>query len=271
MNLLYPLLMGCAVATGWLVSRWTQRPLPLSGGQRLGLALGAFVGGMVGAKVPFLLADWEGFASGRAWFESGKTIMVGLVGGYLGVEIAKWSMHLSLKTGDTFAAPVAAAVAVGRLACFCGGCCFGTQTDLPWGVDFGDGLKRHPTQLYEFVFHMSAALVLVRMQQRGLFRGQLIKLYIIAYLLYRFLTEFIRPEPAQWLGLTEYQWYALAFVPVFVMLWWWDCRRNLFLDHQEVGAGLLPAPPPRDDYETANDSMGGGEAGNSWHSHADSQ
>lgn len=226
MSWMYPLIMACAVGTGWVVSRRTQRTLVLTPEQRLGIALGAFIGGMVGAKLPFLLADWDGFVSGRAWLESGKTIMVGLVGGYFGVEAAKWALRIEIKTGDTFAAPVAAAVAVGRLACFCAPCCYGTATLLPWGVDFGDGVRRHPTQLYEFFFHLGAALILARWQQRGWFRGQLIKLYIIAYLVYRFLTEFIRPEPAWWLDLSVYQWCALLTLPVFAFLWWRD-RKSL--------------------------------------------
>ena len=215
----YPALMGAAIVVGMLVGRWTRRPLPIGLGQRLGLTLGAFCGGMLGAKLPFVLLDWEGFLSGTAWFESGKTLMTGLVGGYFGVEAAKWAMHIKIKTGDNFAAPVAVAVAIGRLACFSAGCCRGTETDLPWGVDFGDGVCRHPTQLYEFAFHMTCAAILLQMRARGMFRGQLIKLYIIAYLLYRFATEFIRPEPKLWLNLTVYQWLALVLVPVFALLW----------------------------------------------------
>ena len=91
--------------------------------------------------------------------------------------------------GDSFAVPVAASVAVGRLACFVGCCCYGAPTILPWGVDFGDGLRRHPTQLYEAAFHLSMAVVLVVLARRGLFRIQLIKLYILTYLAYRFLTH----------------------------------------------------------------------------------
>lgn len=90
---------------------------------------------------------------------------------------------------------------------------------MPWGVDFGDGLCRHPTQLYEFAFHAVCAVLLAKWQSQGRFRGQLIKLYIIAYLLYRFATEFIRPEPKLWLDLSVYQWAALVFVPVFALLW----------------------------------------------------
>jgi phosphatidylglycerol:prolipoprotein diacylglycerol transferase len=215
----YPALMAAAVGTGILVSRRTQEPLPLGRWQRLGLGLGVFCGGMLGAKLPFVLADWQGLLTGRAWLESGKTLVFGLVGGYFGVEVAKWAMHVRARTGDRFAAPVAAAIAVGRLACFSAGCCFGTITDLPWGVDFGDGQPRHPTQLYEFAFHLSAALALLGLQRLAIFRGQLVKLYILLYLIYRFFTEFIRPESHLALGLTLYQWACLALVPVFAVLW----------------------------------------------------
>jgi len=226
MNWAYPAIMGAALATGVVVSRRTQRPLGLTAGQRLALGLSAFCGGMLGAKLPFVLLDPPGFVSGSAWFDSGKTLVLGLVGGYFGVEAMKWALDIHTKTGDSFAAPVAAAVAVGRLACFSAGCCHGTPTDLPWGVDFGDGLRRHPTQLYEFAFHATFAVVLLALQARGLFKGQLIKLYIIGYLTYRFFTEFIRPEPRLGLDLTAYQWAAVAFVPVFALLWWHDARQQ---------------------------------------------
>ncbi len=192
---------------------------------------------MLGAKLPFLLSDWHGLLTGRAWFENGKTIVFGIVGGYLGVELAKANLGVRVKTGDTFAVPVAAAVSVGRLACFVGGCCYGVPTRLPWGVDFGDGLRRHPTQLYESAFHLSMALLLAWFQRRKWFRGQLIKLYILSYLVYRILSEFLRPESVLALGLTGYQWAALALLPVFVWLWVRDARE--FAKCQD---GLAVAP-----------------------------
>ena len=221
---IYPVIMVSSVVTGIVLSRRTMPALGLSRVQRLGVALGAFVGAMIGAKLPFVLSDWQGLLSGRAWFDNGKTIVFGLVGGYFGVELAKRVLDIRIKTGDGFAVPVAAAVAVGRLGCFCAGCCYGAVTHLPWGVDFGDGRPRHPTQLYEFLFHGAAALGLAWLQARGLFKGQLIKLYIIVYLVYRFFTEFIRPEPRLGLGLTGYQWACLALLPVFGALWLRDRR-----------------------------------------------
>src|SRR3954466_11854781 len=157
MHWTYPLIMGAATATGVAVSRRTQRSLGLDRWERLGIGLGAFCGGMIGAKLPFVLADWPAMVSGRAWLDNGKTIVFGLVGGYFGVELAKRMLDVRVKTGDSFAVPVAAAVAIGRLACFSAGCCYGKATRLPWAVRFGDGVPRHPTQLYEFAFHAAAA------------------------------------------------------------------------------------------------------------------
>lgn len=227
MNWTYTGIMSLAILSGYVLSRRYQQRLTLDRTQRIGLALGAFCGAMLGAKLPFALADWEGLATGAAWFSDGKTILTGLAGGYLGVEAAKWIFDIRVKTGDTFVVPVAVAIAIGRLACFFGGCCYGTPCTLPWGVDFGDGIRRHPTQIYEFLFHVTAAAVLAQLAARKLFTGQLIKLYILSYLAYRFLTEFIRPEPRLWLTLTLYQWTALALAPIFIALWIHDRRALL--------------------------------------------
>ena len=224
----YPALMFLAIAAGVAISRRTQRALPLSRTERLGIGLGAFCGAFVGARLPFVLASRGGLLDGTAWLGDGKTIVAGIVGGYFGVELAKWGMRIQVKTGDSFAVPVAVAVGIGRLACFSAGCCYGTPTSLPWGVVFPsvDSLPRHPTQLYEAAFHFAAAAALYVLWRRGLLRGQLIKLYIIVYLVYRFFSEFIRPEARIWLGLTAYQWGTLAIAPVFVWLWIRDARGN---------------------------------------------
>ncbi len=159
----YAIIMAAAVGTGFVLFRRAAAPLGLRFRQIAGIALGAFCGSMIGAKLPFVLADWQGFLSGAAWFHDGKTILAGLVGGYIGAELAEWALGIREPLCDVFAAPVAAAIGIGRFACFHAGCCYGTVTSLAWGVDFGDGQRRHPTQLYEAAFHLSAAVVLYQL------------------------------------------------------------------------------------------------------------
>jgi phosphatidylglycerol:prolipoprotein diacylglycerol transferase len=241
----YALTMGAALLICSLLLRRTQRSLPLSAWEKLGLGMGAFCGAMIGAKLPFVFADWEGMLSGTAWLSHGKTIMCGLVGGYFGVELAKWSLEIHIKTGDTFAAPVALAVAIGRLACFQASCCYGTATNLPWGVAFPAALDdprllRHPTQIYESIFHACLALLLWGLGRRGLFRGQLIKLYLLSYLGYRFATEFIRPAARLLGGLTGYQWAALALTPLFAWLWLRDRGQSCIAGRQRGGEEPVP-------------------------------
>ncbi len=258
-NWIYTAIMFGAVATCSILLRRTQAKLPLSNTEKLGIAIGGFIGAMLGAKLPFLLVDWSSLFTGGAWLTDGKTIMCGIVGGYIGVEIAKWTMEISIKTGDSFAVPVAIAVGIGRIACFQGGCCYGTETDLAWGVCFSTaedagGIPRHPTQIYEAFFHFTlAGLLLAQMawlkrserrnvqdQERLLanepsaisdtmekiFHGQLIKFYIILYLVYRFFSEWLRPEPHLFAGLTAYQWASLVMLPIFILLWIHDVRHR---------------------------------------------
>ena len=212
--------------------------------KRAGLLLAAFIGGSLGGKLPFAISAFASWLAGSpqldgrviaqelvsAWVSDGKTIVAGMIGAYLAVELAKQVLGIRIKTGESFAEPLALALAVGRWGCFFNGCCYGVETTLPWGVWFevkgDDGLARlvkcHPTQIYESLFHFAMALVLIWLTLRDLLPRQRLKLYLIAYGVYRFLTEFIRPEPVYWPGLTFYQWAALVLVAGLIVQWWLD-------------------------------------------------
>tara|TARA_R110002049_G_scaffold2750_8_gene22227 strand:- start:170115 stop:170822 length:708 start_codon:yes stop_codon:yes gene_type:complete len=223
-DVLYSLIIGAAMMTGLVVSRVTPHQTTLDRRQRFGVLAGAFCGAMIGAKLPYLFTDLDAFLTGSAWFQDGKTILCGLVGGYFGVELAKWTLDIKTKTGDWFAVPVAASIAVGRLGCFQAQCCYGTVTDVPWAVVFPkiDAFSRHPTQIYESIFHAAAAVVLWMLLERQRFGGNLIKLYIIIYAVYRLATETIRPEPRITAGMTAYQWASLVIILLFAGLWYRD-------------------------------------------------
>lgn len=232
MNVAHFLTMLLALTAAFVLSRFSQKKLPLTFAQKIGLGIGGFIGAMTGAKLPFLFSDWEQFLSGAAWFSDGKTILTGLVGGYLGVEAAKWAFEIKSKTGDSFLIPVAVAIAIGRLGCFFGGCCYGTPTELPWGVVFPsvDSLARHPTQLYELLFHLSAAAIGWWAQRRNVFPGHRIKIYIACYASYRFVSEVIRPEARIFAGFTAYQIASALIAGLMIWLWWREAKASKNLE-----------------------------------------
>lgn len=224
----YGLFMGLALATAVAARPFIRKPESLATlpwWKRTALAVAAFTGGVLGAKLPFVLAGEESWFSGAAWITDGKTIVAGMGAAYLAVELAKLGLGIRAKTGDTFALPLALAMSVGRWGCFFAGCCYGVETSLPWGIDFGDHVRRHPTQLYEVAFHLSMAAVLFGLMRRGGLRLQRLKLYMIAYAGFRFLVEFIRPEPPWWLGLSVYQWACAALILPLSAQWIADRRR----------------------------------------------
>jgi prolipoprotein diacylglyceryltransferase len=112
------------------------------------------------------------------------------------VEAAKLFLHQKTSLGDAFVFPIVLGTAIGRIGCFLTGLSddtYGTPTSLPWGVDFGDGIRRHPTQVYEIVFVLSFGTMLFFLRRRLRTQGELFRAYIAGYCAFRFLVEFIKP------------------------------------------------------------------------------
>jgi len=94
----------------------------------------------------------------------------------------------------------------------------GLATGLPWGVDFGDGVARHPTQLYEAAFVLVLAAGLHRCAHRnGWDHGTQFRHYVAGYLAFRFAVEFIKPREIWLPGLSVTQVVCAAAV---AWLWW---------------------------------------------------
>lgn len=203
-----------AYAVGLYVSlfRRLKKKDVVSPAQRSSISVGALVGALMGAKLlvmlqhaNLLMTDWRQFALLAL---QGKTIVGALLGGLAGVEITKKLIGVCRSTGDSFVFSVLWGMAIGRVGCFLTGLSdrtYGIATSLPWGVDFGDGIARHPTQLYEIGFLVLVFFVLRRCQLLSLREGDLFKIYMIAYLGFRFFIDFIKPEFRPLLGLSAIQ------------------------------------------------------------------
>lgn len=178
--------------------------------------LGALFGGVLGAKLPVALVYGREIIArfpDLTLLLTGRSIVGGLIGGAIGVFLVKRRLKMTARRGNLFVPGIVAGVAVGRVGCFLRGCCYGTPTARPWGVDFGDGIMRHPTQLYEALL-MAALLPLALWAVRRVSRppGAVFKAFMAIYFLQRFLVEFVREQDVFWLGLTFFQWVAAAVV-----------------------------------------------------------
>lgn len=127
-----------------------------------------------------------------------RSIEGAIAGGIVGIEMLKRSAGIRGSTGLRFVAPLAAAIAVGRIGCFLAGLddmTYGTATTLSWGVDFGDGVRRHPVQLYESLtmaaFLAVFALLLWRRSPAARLTG--FYLFVGVYAAQRFAWEFLKP------------------------------------------------------------------------------
>lgn len=151
-------------------------------------------------------------ARALAW-PYGKTIVGGMIGGLVLVELVKWRMGVKSRTGDLFVLPLCAGIAIGRIGCFLAGLpdnTYGSPTSLPTGVDFGDGIPRHPTQLYESAFVLLLGALLIGTRKRFTRAGDRFRLFMVSYMSFRLLVDFIKPEPRVAMGLSLIQWACLA-------------------------------------------------------------
>lgn len=182
---------------------------------RLWVIAAAAVGAVLGSRVLVWIQHpgltWD-HRSDPAWLFGGKTIVGGLLGGLIAVETAKRMLDEKRSTGDLFVIPLCVGMAIGRIGCFLGGLgdhTYGNATTLPWGVDFGDGVRRHPAQLYEIVALGAIAVWAWRAQRRiasgDLIRGDAFRGFLSLYLVFRFALDWIKPEPRPYAGLSGIQ------------------------------------------------------------------
>ena len=189
---------------------------------RLGIVAGAALGAAIGSRLLYVLQYWTAL-SDQPWqmWLGGKTIVGALLGGLLGVELAKRGLGWRESTGNRFVTPLIVAMIIGRIWCQLSGVTdltYGNETTLPWAWDYGDGVPRHPTSLYEI-----AALIviawLVHRPRFGREPGDRFRMFMFSYLLLRLGLEFLKPPfgPAasgvlmadRWGPLAAIQWACL--------------------------------------------------------------
>lgn len=182
---------------------------------RANVIAGAAVGAMLGTRILFWLCDPRltlAHLHDPSYFFAGKTVVGGLLGGLIGVEIAKKFKGVTRSTGDLFVEPLIVAMCIGRIGCFLAGPIdhtAGKPSSLPWAIAIGDNVPRHPVALYEIAFLLLMMIALrVRRPSR---EGDAFRIFMSGYLAFRFFVDFLKPDPPPLAGgLTAIQWACAA-------------------------------------------------------------
>jgi len=201
----------------------------ISTDNRIWILVGATFGALVFSRLVGALEHPHLFITGGGeygwlYYYKNKTIVGALLGGLWCVEITKLILGEKKSSGDLFTFPLMLAMIIGRLGCFTTGIyeqTYGLPTDLPWAMDLGDGVLRHPTALYEIVFLLLLWLFIWGIEKRyTLVNGARFKIFLISYFVYRLIIESIRPGIVVLGGLTSIQWACVVglftYLPTFI-------------------------------------------------------
>jgi phosphatidylglycerol:prolipoprotein diacylglycerol transferase len=206
----YGVLLAIAFITGlWVASRQAKRA-GLDSARVTDMAVYVLIAGLIGAKVLLVVVEWSFYARNPrellSILQSGGVFYGGLIGAF---PVAWWYARKHglppWRTADVLAPAVAVGQAIGRLGCFCAGCCYGRAADVPWAVTFRDSYASrtvgtpldtavHPTQIYESLACLAIFFILMRMARAKRFDGQVTLAYVLLYAVVRFVIEFYRGD-----------------------------------------------------------------------------
>jgi phosphatidylglycerol:prolipoprotein diacylglycerol transferase len=203
----YGFLIAAGVLVGLGLAAKQAGKTGVSRDRILDFGMYALASGIIGARVFFVLIDWSYYrvhpsAILKIW-EGGLVFYGGVL---FAVPTALWYVRRSglclWPTADIWAPSLAIGHAIGRIGCFCAGCCYGRPAGgLSWAVTFTasdtlavKGVPLHPTQLYESAAELLNFSVLMILRRRQSFQGQLFWVYILNYSVIRSVVEMFRGD-----------------------------------------------------------------------------
>lgn len=164
----------------------------------LDVILFAIPAGIIGARLYYVIFSWDYYGANPSeilnFRGGGLAIHGGLIGGILVAWIVCRYKKINILNGLDLVIPgIALAQSIGRWGNFFNSEAHGGPTDLPWGI-MVDGVKVHPTFLYESIWCFMLFILLLVLDSKPHFQGKIICLYGILYSIERFFVEGLRTD-----------------------------------------------------------------------------
>jgi phosphatidylglycerol---prolipoprotein diacylglyceryl transferase len=233
------------------LAAWRARREKLDPELLYDLALWVFIGGLVGARLFYVIQYWgdriRTFGDIFKIWEGGIVLYGSIMGGTATFFFYRLLRPFPLRPMlDVVAPSLAIGIALGRFGCFLNGCCYGDLCDLPVGVSFPShsppwkaqevlgqigpdarwSLPVHPTQLYSSIDALILLFLLSAYYPLRRRDGEVMALLMVTYPFSRFLIEYLRnDEGAYFAGLTISQ--NISILLLFWGLMFWNYLRRL--------------------------------------------
>jgi len=211
----------------------------ISSSNRMWVLIGAIFGAIIGSRLVGGLENPAAVLNAPnrlLYFYQNKTVLGGFLGGLFGVEAIKKLIGEKNNSGDLFTYPIILALIIGRIGCFSMGVheeTYGIETDFFTGMDLGDGKLRHPVALYEMAFLILLWLALRQTEKKHqLASGLRFKIFMIAYCVFRFVLDFIKPHFTFNIGLSTIQITAVVGLLYYIIVYL--TNKDLFLVKRKI-------------------------------------
>jgi phosphatidylglycerol:prolipoprotein diacylglycerol transferase len=219
----YGVLLAIAFLAGLAVLLRDGSALGLSVTEMLEVTIWVILFSVAGARVLYVLLSLTHYANDPVGillvYRGGFSFHGGAVGASLAVFILAARKRIpALRLTDAGVRPLIVASAIARVGCFMNGCCFGRPWDGPWAVQFpvlGDGISRHPAQLYDLTLHLALFAVVTFARKYKKWDGDITACYLIGFALLRLIVDLFRKgatSPILALGVTTAQWGSAACI-----------------------------------------------------------
>jgi len=239
----FPFFYALACIVGSAIVFYEFRRKGLSIENSIAIILSCLIFGIIGTKAVTLSPDniLLLLKTGVLPTFTEKSALGGILGVLAGAEIVRRSLGFKNSLTDSFAFAWLVMLIIARLGCLLGGCCFGTPTEMPWGISYAESfpafhaheaagllshsalhsLPVHPAQLYEILFCAAILFILFKNKNRFKGSGTLFHFSLFLYGICGFFEEFVRSGDFKNGFLKEIQWILLAaisIIPVIIFL-----------------------------------------------------
>lgn len=205
---------GFMIALGFALCMWMAvvraKKYNLNPEAILDIGIYGLIFGFLGAKLLFILVEWENFLANPKSVigTEGFVVYGGIIAGVLtAVVYCSYKKLNFLEYFDLAVPSVALAQGFGRIGCLLAGCCYGRVTDAWYGIVFPTGcmapagVKLLPTQIISSAGDFLLTIFLLLYYKHSKKSGDTALCYVLLYAVGRFFVEMLRSDDRGGVGI----------------------------------------------------------------------